>query len=82
MERGITGSAKAETPFGPMTGRTRVEIEPSGEDMVVITFHCGATPVILAMAGGNFHAFIRACIGQASEMTRRKYTKQLDEVVA
>jgi hypothetical protein len=82
MHTSISGSAKAVTPFGPLSGLTPVVVEDAGADSVVITFHCGATPVMLAMAGDNYLAFVRACIDRAGAMHHAELADALAECVA
>lgn len=73
----ITGSAKAETPFGALTGRTPIHVDNFGEDSARISFMCGPTPVSFAVADGNFHALIRALIAQAAAGTREQLEAEL-----
>jgi hypothetical protein len=56
----ISGSAKATTPFGPLTGRTPVWVSDFGADSILIEFQCGGTPVQLALAGEHLAAFAHA----------------------
>lgn len=78
----ISGSAKATTPFGPLAGRTAIVIEDQGEDSVVISFQCGHTPVMLAVAGAHYLDFMRELIGHASQANRVALTAALVEAVA
>lgn len=82
MKGMISGFAKAVTPFGPLAGRTPVMVEDCGTDSVVITFHCGATPVSLVMADSNYLAFVRECIGHASPAIRAELEAALDALAA
>lgn len=77
----ITGSAKAVTPFGPLTGRTAIYVEDQGEDSAVISFHCGHTPVILAVAGGNYFGLIRELIAHASAGQRARLEAELEDAL-
>jgi hypothetical protein len=77
MHTAISASAKAETPFGPLAGRTPVHVTDAGADSVVITFHCGPTPVTLVMAGEHYLAFVRACIAHAADESRPALTEAL-----
>jgi hypothetical protein len=78
----ISGSAKATTPFGPLSGRTAIVVEDQGDDSVVIGFQCGHTPVILAVAGANYYNLVRELIAHASQAQRQQLTAALDEAVA
>ena len=82
MHGNITGAAKAVTPFGPLAGRTPVTIADQGTDSVVIMFHCGSTPVSLAMADANYLAFVRECIRHASPAIRAELDAALAAVAA
>lgn len=77
----ITGSAKAQTPFGPLAGRTIVHVDDQGVDSAVITFQCGHTPVMLAVAGENYINLIRELIAHASPALRDELGTQLDEAL-
>ena len=77
----ITGQAKAETQFGPLAGRTVVEILDQGDNSIVITFRCGHTPVLLALAGQHYHDFVRAVIDKASPQMAEKHNQRLAEVI-
>ena len=74
----ISGSAKASTPFGQLTGRTMVHVDDFGEDSARISFMCGQTPVELAVADANFHGLIRALIAHASPASQEVLTAELD----
>lgn len=76
--RMISGSAKAMTPFGPLTGRTPIHVDDFGDDSAVVSFMCGNTPVEIAVAGDNFHALIRALIAQAAADTRAQLEAEFD----
>lgn len=67
-----TGHAKAETPFGPMAGRTRVWIEHNGIDLALIKFYCGETPVSLAVAGEHLDALIVALIERQNDVAAKR----------
>lgn len=77
----ITGSAKAETPFGPLTGRTPIHVDNFGIDTAFISFMCGSTPVHVAVAGPNYFGLIRALIAQAGEGTRQQLEDELDQAL-
>jgi hypothetical protein len=76
----ITGSAKAMTPFGALTGRTPIHVEDFGTDSALISFMCGSTPVQVAVAGDNFTGLIRALIAKAAEH-RAQLEAELDAVL-
>jgi hypothetical protein len=78
MQGMISGAAKADTPFGPLAGRTMVTVEDFGEDSARIGFMCGPTPVHLHVAGDNFVGLIRALIAQAAADTRQQLEDELD----
>lgn len=82
MHVAISGSAKAVTPFGPLAGRTPVTVEDAGADSIVVSFHCGATPVMLAVAGPNYLAFVRECIRHAAPGVRAELEAELATAVA
>lgn len=63
----VSGQAKAVTPFGPLAGRTPVTVSDFGADSAYIDFHCGSTPVSLALAGGHLVDFIDALIDKVAE---------------
>ena len=77
----LTGFAKAETQFGPLAGRTTIEITDQGDNSVVITFRCGHTPVLLALAGQHYHDFIRAVIDKASPQMAEQHNQRLADVI-
>lgn len=81
MDR-ITGFAKADTAFGPMAGRTAVEIHDQGNNSVVITFRCGPTPVMLSLAGQHYHDFVRAVIAKASPHSQELLNKRLEHLAS
>jgi len=72
-----TGHAKAETPFGVMAGRTRVEVTHNGIDLAIIKFRCGETPVSLAIAGEHLDALIKALIDQQYDVAAARNTRLL-----
>lgn len=78
----ISGTAKAETPFGPLCGRTAVTVADQGENSVVIGFQCGHTPVVLAVAGNHYLEFVRELIAHASADQRTALAAELDRAVA
>ena len=81
MNDRMTGQARADTGFGPLAGRTAIEVLDQGDNSVVISFRCGHTPVVLALAGANYHAFVRACIDKASPQYQEKLNTRLDAVI-
>lgn len=81
MSNIITGFAKAETPFGPLAGRTTVEVNDNGENCVIVTFRCGTTPVQIALAGAHYHDFVKAIIDKASAPAQEIYNERLAEVI-
>ena len=78
----ITGSAKAVTPFGPLAGRTTVHVEDQGVDSAVITFMCGTTPVMLALAGDNYLNLVRELIAHAATHRQAELTDALQQAIA
>lgn len=84
MERfgSLSGFAKAETPFGNLAGRTRVRVFDQGADSIVIEFNCGGTPVVLSMAGANYHALVREILSRAAQPKRDEYEATFEEAVA
>jgi hypothetical protein len=78
----ITGAAKASTPFGPLAGRTPIHITNNGEDLAIVDFLCGGTPVSIAVAGDNLHGLIRALIAQASELHAARLAHEFDTAMA
>jgi len=77
----ITGSAKAETPFGPLAGRTKFDISDAGSDSVTVAFTCGSTPVSFTCAGANYLALVRAMIEKASPENEEQLNERLDAVL-
>lgn len=78
----ITGSAKAVTPFGPLAGRTTVHVEDRGDDLAVISFMCGTTPVMLALSGDNFYGLLNELIAVAANDRQAELREQLREAIA
>lgn len=74
----LSGSARAETPFGPLAGRTAVHVTDQGDDSAVISFNVGGTPVMLAVAGANYIRLIELLIEHASEHNRARFEAALD----
>lgn len=81
MKGMLTGSAKAETPFGPLTGRTPIHVTDFGTDSALISFMCGPTPVQIAVADSNFHGLIRSLIALAAEDTRQQLEDELADAL-
>ena len=77
----LTGFAKADTQFGPLAGRTNIEITDQGQDSVNITFRCGTTPVMLSCAGANYLNLVRALIEKASPHQQELLNERLAEVL-
>ena len=77
----ISGSARADTPFGPLAGRTMVHVSDQGDDSAVISFHCGTTPVMLAVAGDNYLSLIRELIDHASSANRDRLDAELSQAL-
>ena len=75
------GFAKAETPFGPLSGHTHIEVTDQGKDSAVIDFRCGHTPVRLVVAGGNYLDLVRALIDKASPHRREELNDRLEHVL-
>ena len=77
----LTGFAKAETPFGPLAGRTAIEITDAGNDSVTVSFRCGSTPVAFTCAGDNYEQLVRAMIEKATPELREGLNERLDAVL-
>ena len=75
-----TAFAKAETPFGPLAGRTRVEITHNGYDLALIYFHCGDTKITLSIAGANLNDLITGLIDQQSHVNAKRNERRLRAV--
>ena len=75
------GFAKAETPFGPLSGHTHIEVSDAGNDSAVIDFRCGHTPVRLVVAGANYLDLVRALIDKASPHRREELNDRLEHVL-
>jgi hypothetical protein len=75
------GFAKAETPFGPLSGHTHIEVTDAGNDSAVIDFRCGHTPVRLVVAGANYLDLVRALIDKASPHRREELNDRLEHVL-
>lgn len=73
----VTCQARADTPFGPMAGRTRVTVTQHSIDCVAIEFHVGPTPVLLAMAESNLHNFIHVLAQACNELDRARLLGEL-----
>jgi hypothetical protein len=78
----LSGSARADTPFGPLAGRTPVMVTDQGADSAVIQFHCGSTPVMLAVSGPNFLGLIRGLIALAADDTRAALESELEAALS
>ena len=72
-----TAFAKADTPFGPLAGRTRVEITHNGYDLALIYFHCGDTKITLSIAGANLNDLITGLIDQQSHVNAKRNERRL-----
>jgi hypothetical protein len=81
MERIAKGFAKAETPFGPLSGHTNIDVVDQGNDSAVIMFRCGHTPVTLAVAGDNYRQLLNALIDKATPAEAEKYRERLDHIL-
>ena len=77
----LTGFAKADTPFGPMAGRTPIEVSDAGDDSVTVAFRCGSTPVAFTCAGDNYLDLVRAMIDKATPAHRAELNDRLDAVL-
>lgn len=75
------GFAKAETPFGPLSGHTHINVSDAGDDSAVIDFRCGHTPVRLVVAGANYLDLVRALIDKASPQRREELSDRLEHVL-
>lgn len=76
------GFAKAETPFGPLSGHTHINITDAGNDSAIIDFRCGHTPVRLVVAGQNYLDLVQALIEKANPERREELSERLDHVLA
>ena len=81
MTHQAKGFAKAETPFGPLSGHTYITITDQGQDSAVIDFRCGHTPVRLAVAGANYLDFVRALIDKAQPHHKAELAERLEHVL-
>lgn len=70
MHKVAKGFAKAQTPFGPLSGHTHIEVGEQGHDSVIIDFRCGHTPVRLVVAGQDYVDFLSALLEPATTQTR------------
>lgn len=75
------GFAKAETPFGPLSGHTHIDVADAGDDSAIIDFRCGHTPVRLVVAGQNYLDLVQALIEKANPERRAELSDRLDEVL-
>lgn len=75
------GFAKAETPFGPLSGYTHINVTDQGNDSAVIDFRCGHTPVRLVVAGADYRALVTALIDKAQPHVREEFSQRLDHVL-
>ena len=75
------GFAKAETPFGPLSGHTHIEVSDAGNDSAIIDFRCGHTPVRLVVAGANYLDLVRGLIDKASPHRREELNERLEHVL-
>ena len=81
MERIAKGFAKAETPFGPLSGHTSIDVKDQGNDSAVISFRCGHTPVMLVVAGDDYRQLLEALIDKASPAAAEEHRDRLDHVL-
>lgn len=81
MERIAKGFAKAETPFGPLSGHTNIDVRDQGNDSAVISFRCGHTPVMLVVAGDDYRQLLDALIDKASAEQAVEYRERLDHIL-
>lgn len=72
--------AKAQTPFGDLSGRTLLHVEYLAEDLARVEFTVGSTPVAFTMSGGNLHGFTRALIECANRMMAARLLSELEDV--
>ena len=75
--KSTTAFAKADTPFGPLAGRTRVNITHNGYDLALVTFHCGDTKITLSIAGNNLNELILGLIDQQSHVNAKRNERRL-----
>ena len=75
------GFAKAETPFGPLSGYTHINVTDAGGDSDVIDFRCGHTPVRLVVAGQDYQDLVKALIDKAAPALREELGQRLDHVL-
>jgi hypothetical protein len=73
----ITAFAKASTPFGPIAGRTAITVVSGGQDLAVIEFTAGPTPVMLSIGDSNLHAFIEALAEVCNQMHAQRVKANL-----
>lgn len=58
----IPAAATAQTPFGPVGGRTFLNVHRHADDLAQTSFLCGSTPVTFSLADSDLHAYIGALI--------------------
>lgn len=75
------GFAKAETPFGPLSGHTHINVTEQGDDSAVIDFRCGHTPVRLVVAGQDYRDLVLALIEKAAPEHRAELSDRLEHVL-
>jgi hypothetical protein len=75
-----TAFAKADTPFGPLAGRTQVNITHNGYDLALVTFNCGDTKVTLSIAGAHLNDLITGLIDQQSHVNAKRNERLLRAV--
>lgn len=80
MKKVAKGHAKAETPFGPLSGFTHIEVGDCGEDSAIIDFRCGHTPVRLVVAGQDYHDLVRAILEPANAEALENYSERLEQI--
>lgn len=77
----ISGSAKATTPFGVISGRTPIHVRYGGDDLAVTSFQCGSTPVVFALSGDDLTAYIRVLIATLAVAKRAEFEDLLDDAL-
>lgn len=75
------GFAKAETPFGPLSGYTHINVSDAGDDSAVLDFRCGHTPVKLVVAGQDYRDLVVALIEKAAPAQREELAERLEHVL-
>lgn len=75
----IPAAATAKTPFGPLAGRTFVNVARDADDLAHISFLCGSTPVSFTLSGADLHDFITALIEVVAQGKRAELLAALED---